>query len=448
MAQTQRHPSRDERPTEWESVGKKHVHMHPGGMYEHQELADAKSFWHSEGNPVEGHHVTMPSQGRLFDPDVHEGIQRLELGAKRMPGFDAYGDVAEESKANSIRNSALASSVIPTSHLQPRQMRSGGEAPESRFVVEHGLQNKGALGHYTGPVLGPHQTDYVTIDPEGPQLDKTTQHELGHRHHLATRGIDEQAIHHPQSRFPDPVMEAHADAYVDRYGGPGSPQVRSMKRDLDYSGQKFKSYQYTGYSTRYQAPNPHNDWTQTDRALYAGTRAHYSETGEHTNYLPTPQAAGENQREASKPSSPTLDATIHSLLSNSPHAAQAMRQTGLKDVGQESFRRHRDRQLMGQGQQVQGALFNELRGHSSGKVHGYSPNFDAIEIPDDDNAFEAHFESMHKDIDKVEAKVGETIWPHHMSHNQFGERPRTQADVHQTLGVRRYDAKSRGFESM
>jgi hypothetical protein len=255
-------------------------------------------------------------------------------------------------------------------------------------------------------------------------------------------------IHHPQGRFPDPVMEAHADAYVDRYGGSGSHQVQQMSRDIEEGYGKFHSYRYSGYSTNYEAANPHNDWTQTDRALYAGTRAHYSETGEHTNYLPTQQAAGENQREASKPSSPTLDATIHSLLSNSPHAAQAMRQTGLKGVGQESFRRHRDRQLMGQGQQVQGALFNELRGTHSGKVHGYTPNFDAIDIPDSDDAFEAHFESMHKDIDRQEVKAGETLWPHHMSHNQFGERPRTQADVRQTLGVRRYDAKSRGFDSM
>lgn len=448
MAYTQRHPSRGERPAEWENTSRGGIRLHPGGYYGHDELDSAKSFWHSEGNPVEGHHVTMPSQGRLFDPDAHEATVRQDLGEKRMQAFDAYGDIAQATKAAEIRRSALGNSVIPTSHLQSRRMASGQEAPESRFVVEPGLTSKGALGHYTGPPMDQFRTDYITIDPAGPQLDKTTQHEMGHRHHLASRDVSDPMIHHPQARFPDPVMEAHADAYVDRYGGSGSHQVQQMSRDIEEGRGKFGSYQYSGYSTNYQSANPHNDWTKTDRALYAGVRAHYSETGEHTNYVPTQPAVGERQREAQQPSSPTLDATIHSLLSNSPHAAQAMRQTGLKDVGQESFRRHRDRQLMGQGQQVQGALFNELRGHASGKVHGYTPNPDAIEIGDSDDAFEAHFEGYHRDIDAAEAKAGELIWPHHMSHNQFGEQPRTQGDVQRTLGVGRYDAKRRGFESM
>lgn len=434
MAHTQRHPSRDERPAEWENTSRSGIRLHPGGYYGHEELASAKSFWHSEGNPAEGHHVTMPSQGRLFDPEEHHAKVRQELGEKRMPGFSAYGDIAEATRAVEVRKSALASSVIPTSHLQPRQMPHGGEAPESRFVIERGLQAKGALGHYTGPPLSQFQTDYVTVDPEGPAQDKTTIHELGHRHHLGVRDVSDPMIHHPQSRFPDPVMEAHADAYVDRYGG-ASHQVQQMSRDIEEGRGKFGSYQYSGYSTNYGG----GGWTPPDRALYAGARAHYSETGEHTNYLPTQPAQGEVPR-----TSPTIDATLHSLLSNSPHAAQAMRQTGLKDVGAQAFRRHRDRQLMSQGQQVQGALFSEIRGVDTGKNYGYTPTYEAVPSHE---KWEAGFDA---DMARADAAGGgqDFVVPRHMSHNQFGEKPRSQYDVHMSLGVKPHDSRQRGFETM
>jgi hypothetical protein len=441
MAQTQRHPSRDERPAEWENTSRNGIRLHPGGYYGHEELETAKSFWHSEGNPAEGHHVTMPSQGRLFDPEAHHAKVRQDLGEQRMPGFSAYGDIAEATQAVNVRKSALESSVIPTSHLQSRVSAHGGEQPESRFVIERGLADRGTLGHYTGPPLSQFQTDYVTVDPEGPSQDRTTIHELGHRQHLGTREAGSPLVQHPRGTFPDPLMEAHADAYVDRYGGSGSSQVSRMSRDIEEGLGKFGSYQYTGYSTNFESRDPRSSWTPQDRALYAGVRAHYSETGENTNYQPSERARGEMPGHGE----PTIDATLHSLLSNSPHAAQAMRQTGLKQAGQEGFRRHRDRQLMNQGQMVQGSLFNELRGFNTGKVHGYTPNLDAQELPEADDAFEAHFEGLHRDIDKVEAKAGEAIWPTHMNHNQFGEKPRSQYNVHQTLGISPAGSKHRGF---
>src|SRR6185436_1953328 len=104
----------------------------------------------------------------------------------------------------------------------------------------------------------------------------------------------------------------------------------------------------------------------------------------------------------------------------SPHAAQALRQTGLKDAGARAFRRHRDRELLTQGQSTQGSLFNELRGVTSRKVHGYTPNIDAMPEAKTDEEFEAKFEGMHKDIDRLEGPAGEMIWPEHMSRNQFG----------------------------
>lgn len=142
---------------------------------------------------------------------------------------------------------------------------------------------------------------------------------------------------------------------------------------------------------------------------------------------------------------PTTDATLHSLLSTSPHAAQALRQTGLKEAGSRAFRRHRDRDLLTQGQAVQGSLFHELKGVPSGRTHGYVANPDAMEIPDTDDGFEQHFDRYHQDVDKVEHRAGEMVWPTHMSKNQFGESPRTIADVGSSLGVRPAHARQQGF---
>jgi len=142
---------------------------------------------------------------------------------------------------------------------------------------------------------------------------------------------------------------------------------------------------------------------------------------------------------------PTTDATLHSLLSTSPHAAQALRQTGLKDVGAAAYRRHQDRQLLSQGQATQGALFHELKGGTTGKSYGYTPAIDSMPEATNDAEFEAKFESMHRDIDRVEHGAGEMVWPQHMSHNQFGERPRTQGDIQASLGVERRHSKKAGF---
>lgn len=416
-------------------------HFRPGGYYKGEELPSATNFWREENDPSEGGHMTRPSQGTLFDPEAHEAKVRQQLGARRMEGFDPWGDEGNVERANEIRNAALKQSVIPTSHLQPRPGRE-----ESAFVVEEGLQSKGALGHYTGPA-DKYRADYVTVDPEGPDPSDTAIHEMGHRHHLGTTTSFDPRTTHPRGKFPDPLMEAVADAYEDRYGGPSNSQVREMSRWQESGAGPFRAYQHTGYSTHPEV-SAERGWDLQDRAVYAASRAHFSETGEIPAYVPRGPHVMENTADSPVDrrlkGDPTLDATLHSLVSSSPHAVQALRQTGLKDVAGEAFRRHRDRQLLTQGQNVQEALFHEMRGSQTGKLRGFVQNPDIM--PDDDSLM-TRLNRNSQEMDAIDARAGEFTFPKHMSVNQFGETPRTARDVRETLGVATRHANKMGFRT-
>jgi hypothetical protein len=101
--------------------------------------------------------------------------------------------------------------------------------------------------------------------------------------------------------------------------------------------------------------------------------------------------------------------------------------------------------LLAEGQNVQGALFNEMKGVATGKVHGYTPALDASaeHIP-----LERRIDDMDADFSRAEAGAGgELVMPMHMSHNQFGEKPRTQAEVSNSLGVSRVHSSKQGFTS-
>jgi hypothetical protein len=421
----QRHPSRDRRTThehEYELPGIGGVNLIPGGYYEKGELEGAAEYHRSEGDTSAS--VLQPAQGRLFDPEKHEAANRQKLGRERFLPIDR--------DAEQIRNKALQSSTIPTSHLQDRPGRMFTD------VQTHDVgAASGAAGWYRGPATS-EKPDVIAVDPSTSHgTDTTFIHEAGHRRHLGEMPYKDDLVAHPRGAYPDPLKEGVADAYVDRYGGQGNPQVRSMQEGIDNGEGKFASYQFTGYSSDRDAAKRFG-WNDSDRALYAATRGHASETGEQALYVPR----GRDVREQPGISDygggdPTVDATLHHLLSTSPHAAQALRQTGLKDVGAQAFRRHRDRELLTQGQAVQGSLFNEVKGVESGKVHGYVPNPDA----------EAYFTDRSDTYERMEEQHGEMMWPQHMSHNQFGEKPRTLADVSHSLGVNRRHAEKQGFTS-
>jgi hypothetical protein len=449
----QRHPSRD-RPTTHEHEyelpygGNKGVNFVPGGYYDDEDLKHSKGYWQAEGADTdpkvkaEAGGVMNYAQGRLFDPEKHEAANRQKLGRERFEAMD--------SGAEQIRNQALQSSTIPTSHLQDRPGRMWTDVTTRN--EGRGWEGSGTAGWYRGPAgtLNPREPgspDVIAIDPNSSHgTDTTFIHEAGHRRHLGDRPAWSDYVTHPKGAHPDPLKEGVADAYVDRYGGPTNRQVRPMREDIEAGGgQKFTSYQFTGYSSDKEAARRHG-WNDDDRAVYAATRGHASETGEQPLYVPRGGDVREQKGIADYGGGDaTIDATLHHLLSTSPHAAQALRQTGLKDVGARAFRRHRDRELLSSGQSVQGALFHELRGVASRKVHGYTPNIDAMPEAKTDEEFEAKFEGMHKDIDRLEGPAGEMLWPEHMSHNQFGEKPRTQADLANSLGVSRVHSSKLGF---
>jgi len=434
------HPSRDKRPTEYELPygGDKGVYVTGAGYYDTaEELAQGTQIARDENDTSDPllHHA----QGRLFDAEKHEAANRQKLGRARFEALDPA--------AGEIRNRALQSSTIPTSHLQDRPGRMWTD------VQTHNTggpwQGSGTAGWYLGPAT-PEKPDTIAIDPASSHgTDTTFIHEAGHRRHLGDRPSYSDYLTHPRVSNPDPLKEGVADAYVDRYGGYDNRQVRPMREDIEAGGgQKFTSYQFTGYSSDPEAAKRHG-WSRDDRALYAAVRGHAAETGEQPLYVPRGGDVREQKGIADYGGgNATVDATLHHLLSTSPHAAQALRQTGLKDAGAQAFRRHRDRELLSQGQSVQGSLFNELRGVASGELRGYTPAIDAMPPATDDASFEAKFEGMQRDIDTLEQKHGgELIMPQHMSHNQFGEKPRTQAEVANSLGVSRVHSSKLGFTS-
>ena len=435
------HPARDvhKRPTEYENLpdvgGGEGVHITGAGYYEKGELEEATASDRSYGDTSSP--LLQPAQGRLFDAESHEREVRKQLGTERL---QVHG---HDTEALKIREQTLQDTVIPTSHLQPRDV---GEKRQETQLISHN-QGKGWIGSgmggwYMGPATDERE-DTIAVDPNSAHGARNTlTHEMGHRQHLGTRPAFSEYLNHPKMMQMDPLKEGVADAYVDRYA-PNSPEVRNMQEDIDAgAGQKFTSYQFTGYSTD-PTYAKERGWTDDDRALYAAVRGHASETGEQATYEPRGRDVREQQGLADYGGGdPTIDATLHGLLSTSPHAAQALRQTGLKDVGARAFRRHRDRQLLSEGQAVQGSLFNEMVGVKSGKVHGYTPAMDstAEHIP-----LSQRFDDMDADFARVEEAHGEAALPVHMSHNQFGEKPRTQAEISNSLGVSRVHSSKLGF---
>ena len=437
------HPSRDvhNKPTEYELPygGDKGVYITGSGYYDDAEDLERSTQYEREGGET-GSSLLQPAQGRLFDADKHEAAQRQKLGRLR---FDPMTDSAAEQ----IRNRALQSSTIPTSHLQDRPGRMWTDITTRNDTSNGSWEGSGVSGWYRGPATSA-KPDVIAINPSsGHGTDTTFIHEAGHRRHLGEGESYSDYTTHPRVLQADPLKEGVADAYVDRYGGPNNPQVRPMQEDIEAGGgQKFTSYNFTGYSADKEAAG-RRGWNADDRALYAAVRGHASETGEQALYTPRGGDVREQPGMAEYGGgNATIDATLHSLLSTSPHAAQALRQTGLKEQGGRAFRRHRDRELLSQGQAVQGSLFSELRGVASGELRGFTPNIDAMPTATNPAEFEAKFEGMQRDIDSLEQQHGgELIMPQHMSHNQFGEKPRTVTDVSRSLGVRRAHAEQAGF---
>jgi hypothetical protein len=416
-------------------------------------------------------------QQQLFDPEVHEQNQRMALAKQRFqPGMveDLNGNVVSDTRATQIRDIAVRQSRIPTSDLQPRRsFRTGEDLPETKLTTsnEGRFWNAGLSGWFRGPAIAgvqsppqPSKSDVLAVSPFSPDASHTFVHEAGHRNQLGAQpGF--APTEHPMGKNPDPLLEGVADGYVDRYGGSGSSNVRAMKADIESGGKpqrglpqgrgKFSSYDdpSAGYSTNEKRAEA-LDWTPPERALYAASRAHASETGEQhlwqrQNYVEEPPEEGFTVPQIveswDKGGMADVDASLHHLLNAGPHAAQALADTGLTEVGEAASRRHMDRRLLSEGQSVQDSLFQEIRGTKSQANLGYVPNPAAVSSDVDVEA-RPFLDDSATTVAKARVASGEKkVDVHPMSHNQFGETPRTKRDVQKSLGVPSKVSGKRGF---
>jgi hypothetical protein len=232
---------------------------------------------------------------------------------------------------------------------------------------------------------------------------------MGHAHHYSQTTQNERtnlykSYNDRRGSQPDPLREAVADAYVDRYGGDVSAHNRikeqnrrntefTEKNDLPPMEEPHPyahiSDRQFGYSSEYEATEEKPVWDEGDRALYAGTRAHFGETGEIPRYQKNPEGLRHTVQRAS------TDATISMLNTHSTHAREAWKHLGMEAGVEQATRRHRDRRLIAQGQEIQESLFGD---------------------------------------------------PEHAV-NQFGEKPRSVEDVKQSLGLHQTESGGNEFHS-
>ena len=267
-----------------------------------------------------------------------------------------------------------------------------------------------------------------------PGTTETLVHEMGHAIHFeqpmiggrGERSNETRQYQDQRGYQPDPLQEAVADAYVDRYGGSVSAHNKiadrhasnvrdweTMKAAPGFEGMpdggevpEPKPYAHIsdrqfGYSSQYEVEAGANAaWDDPDRVLYAGVRAHFDATGEIPHYQRSPNRTeglvGGHPYTYPGSRGSSTDATIAMLHEHSEHARAAWSnltiggekgpKREMPGVVADAVRRHKDRQLVEHGQEIQESLWGEPE----------------------------------------------------LARNQHGERPRTKAEVNNTLGNEPY----------
>lgn len=250
---------------------------------------------------AEDHHKRwgQPLQGMLFDPtgigESHEerraAAQHHSVMLKR-PGQDATED---EYQSLTVK-AQMMKSRMPADLIR-------GLAGETTVLADPNFGTKRFDGWYSPKPGGPVT---VRLNPDKPiPSQETLIHELGHRADFRSHGDDSDAnidyiddvVAVPITTYPNPRLEGIADGFTDRYLG---VQFDDMTDDV------FRHITRTGYSTAYSGPvNVFDRWNDRDRAIYAASRAHFSETGEN----PTAGSPSEY---------------LHMMLRTSPHARRAL----------------------------------------------------------------------------------------------------------------------------
>ena len=145
---------------------------------------------------------------------------------------------------------------------------------------------------------------------------------MGHRAHFRVEQEEGTGRDLASSRLQgaDPRLEGIADAFDDRYSGVSHPDFR------------HHTYRNEGYSTQHwQEQGGTRAARDRNAAIYTATRAHFAKTGE---VVPIGL-------------SHSHDEYLDRLVSTSPHAVKALRQTGLKHVAAQAVERYRNTRFAG-----------------------------------------------------------------------------------------------------
>lgn len=313
-----------------------------------------------------------------------------ENTSRLRPLGGRFGQGVDTELVNIARRSS-----VPVAHWT-------GARPE---ITVSNKSSDDAAGYYQHGRPG--DTPFIAVGGAGllNTATETMLHEMGHARHYeevtnkVERDNPTKTYQDASGWSPDPLKEALADAYVDRYGGTESPhsklaeshkaKVRAAEKMSAVSSISSRalrgevpepepwshiSDRQFGYSSQYEAHRGSQAvWDDPDRVLYAGVRAHYDETGEHPRYQAAPTFELDGQRITRRGSS--TDATIAMLHEHSPHARAAWESLNIEgprtpegmkghswsmaDVAEGAVRRHKDRQLLSQGQEIQESLWDD-----------------------------------------------------------------------------------------
>ena len=239
---------------------------------------------------------SSPLQGMLFmPPDEQRHGPSTDYRVYRA----SAGGPVEDSEASDRVHRNLINSDMPSGLIK---------ALRGQVLID--LPQGGYAGSYTK------RSGLVTVSQSksspwpSPHDSSTLIHELGHRadyrSHLAEGGEVDAAPRVPAQTHPNPRTEGIADGFDDRYS---SRRVGTG----DFSHVTDTG----GYTTRFSGQTTggiRNHWSDSERAIYAAARAHFSETGENPTIEGKDGVVVKNN----------TDEYLHMMQRISPHARKAL----------------------------------------------------------------------------------------------------------------------------
>jgi hypothetical protein len=234
--------------------------------------------------------TSSPLQGMLFmPPDEQRHGPSTDYRVYRA----SAGGPVEDSEASDKVHRNLLGSDMPSGLIKALRGQVNIDSPQGGYA-----------GLYTP------QSGLVTVSQQNGSGNRSVLiHELGHRadyrSHLAEGEVD-AAPRVPAQTHPNPRLEGIADGFDDRYS---SRRVGTG----DFSHVTDTG----GYTTRFIGQTTggiRNRWSDSERAIYAAARAHFSETGENPTIEGKDGVVVKNN----------TDEYLHMMQRISPHARKAL----------------------------------------------------------------------------------------------------------------------------